>query len=752
MIRETAARRPGPRRLPPGPPSPLARALGPPPGDRTPASVVGLEQEYSLVTAGGQPLDFRTVIHQLDVPGRRLDPGDLNAYRCRSGLAITCDAEDAEVVSPPVAVRPGFAAEIEAWAAHGRSELLRLLPAGIAVTPFSTHLSASMPDDLVDAVCDLFARTFAPALTLLLGGADSHGVYVRPRPARLEACGEHALGARLGAAAALVAGGSRACAAALTAGGGHMPPLLAVNVRQARGRRGLFIGRSVAFGQDLFAAGPAVALPLLDGGTIPAAEHLVAAWESVRLALGGDAGPTDLRAGDTIVSGAALVEADGAGDIAPSPFGDVLDPRRRPGFEAVAEAATWDFTLFRLTSAARHAYACVPGAQLGKFLDRLDTGALDGVLTGFLDTPPAGQVLTAHHETVTPGLWDDAVIGPDLLPYEQSAAEATLEPSASMTYVRRGKGVVFVTPVAPLTSSPISAAGPPAPSAGAAPVAPEPTAPPTVPPVVPLVATSPVPLPAPPAPPPPAATEATAPPAPAEVGLAVDPPVRPIAPAPAVERHRRRGVVLAGALLVLLLAAGATALAGAFGGAKSAPVEIVTGLTSPTVTGPTSPAVIVAPSTTGTAAATTTTEGTTTTIPPTTVTTATPRPTTAVSVPATPVTTVPVETTQRTTTTTTTVPTTTTQLVVSVGTGALGCVFQPPTATVRQGSTVRFRNDTTDGITISFPTPGAATTINLDAGGTSGALPLATAGAFTVTCTPGAGAVVGRMTITATAA
>jgi len=92
------------------------------------------------------------------------------------------------------------------------------------------------------------------------------------------------------------------------------------------------------------------------------------------------------------------------------------------------------------------------------------------------------------------------------------------------------------------------------------------------------------------------------------------------------------------------------------------------------------------------------------------------------------------------------------QLVVAVTSGPLGCVFQPPTATVPQGSIVRFRNDTGGGITIVFPSLGAATTIGLDAGGTSGALPLASAGSYAVTCTPGGDAIVGRMTITVTAA
>jgi len=183
-------------------------------------------------------------------------------------------------------------------------------------------------------------------------------------------------------------------------------------------------------------------------------------------------------------------------------------------------------------------------------------------------------------------------------------------------------------------------------------------------------------------------------------------------------------------------------MSGLFAGGNPAGEQIVTGSTAPPLT--------IAPSTTTTAPATTTTAGqATTTAPPPTVTTAAPPPTTAVSVAPTTVTTVPVQTTVSTTTTIVTVPT---QLVVGIASGALGCVFQPPAATVRQGSVVRFRNDTPGGITIVFPNLGAATTINVNAGATSGPLPVTTPGTFTVTCTPGGDAIVGRMTLTVTPA
>ena len=84
-----------------------------------PAALLGLEHEYRLLR-DGQPIDFRELIHELPVPGRRLDPGDSNAYRCASGIALTCDDGDAEIASPPVRLRPGFSRVLQGWETSGR--------------------------------------------------------------------------------------------------------------------------------------------------------------------------------------------------------------------------------------------------------------------------------------------------------------------------------------------------------------------------------------------------------------------------------------------------------------------------------------------------------------------------------------------------------------------------------------------------------------------------------------------------------
>ena len=78
-----------------------ARALGPGLAAPGPAGLLVLEHEYRLAR-NGDAVDFRALIHDLPVPGRRIDPGDSYAYRCTSGLALTCDDGEAEVACPPV--------------------------------------------------------------------------------------------------------------------------------------------------------------------------------------------------------------------------------------------------------------------------------------------------------------------------------------------------------------------------------------------------------------------------------------------------------------------------------------------------------------------------------------------------------------------------------------------------------------------------------------------------------------------------
>lgn len=431
----------------------FAAALRPVETAVAPVGLLGFEHEYKLIS-DGHALDFRDLIHDLAVPGLRLDPGDTNAYRCTSGLAVTCDDEEAEVASPPLPLTPSFTSELDDWAAAGRALLTQIIPPSITLAGYSTHLSAAIPDEHADRIADLFVHTFAPALMLVLDRRDSHGVFVRPRPSRLELCGEYAIGDRLRAASAFFAGGVRACATTMSEhGGSPLPAPLAVDALVALGRHGLEVDRQIAFGFDLYAQGRDAVLPLHSGGTIDAQSYLESAWGSARGALKDHADADDLVPAEAMVRGSAPlgIEANrsdhgpAARPLAQSPFGDLVAQRDRGTFITEPVLATWHFTVFGLRGVGRVAYACVPRAHLAVFLNMLDAGKLDGILSAYLQSPPSGRVLTAFAQTGEPGLWDEVGVPTDLLPPERKPVVEDGVPLPSAKASRRRSGPMGLT-------------------------------------------------------------------------------------------------------------------------------------------------------------------------------------------------------------------------------------------------------------------------------------------------------------------
>ena len=397
-----------------------------------PASLLGLEHEYQVLCRDG-PLDFRELIHSLTIDGLRLDPGDKHAYRTRQGLAVTSDGAEAEVASPPVALQPGFTSDIARWAEAGRRTLQRALPKPFTLAGYSTHLSAAMPHPLNDDACDLFARTFAPAFALVIERRDSQGVYVRPRPARMELCGEFVDGSRLRAAAALAAGGARACALAVE---GHppraFPQQIEVELLPGIDRYGLRVRRE-AYGVDLYTAGRAGLLRRLSGGTITAQEQIELAWAAAEEALAAVAVRGDLADGRAIVRGTRPLGVEDESDRAMrhrapsrSPFGDAIVPRCRRRLTVTPVLATWDVTVFRLDGASRSAFASIPRDALARFLRALDRGELDELLGAYLEASPGGRALNSHAQVGEPALYDVLGDPVGLVAEERLPAGATL--------------------------------------------------------------------------------------------------------------------------------------------------------------------------------------------------------------------------------------------------------------------------------------------------------------------------------------
>jgi hypothetical protein len=264
-------------------------------------TLVGLEHEYSLFTANGDmQVDFGRLIHTLPVDGVRADPADPNAYRCPWGGVLTCDGKEAEVAIPPVVVESGFVTAALQIADAGEETLSNLVPE-LRLDGYSTHVSVSLRVRDDRRFSRSYAQTFAPALMLLMDRTRSPGMLVRPRPGRLELCGEFVAGNAARAALAFAVGSVRALARM------HRTERrdLAVRTRiePAVERYGCYVDRT-AFGPDLYAAGRSASLtPRRAKQALTAQRHLERTWALARAELVDIATADDLAAADSVVAG-----------------------------------------------------------------------------------------------------------------------------------------------------------------------------------------------------------------------------------------------------------------------------------------------------------------------------------------------------------------------------------------------------------------------------------------------------------------
>jgi hypothetical protein len=426
---------------------PLAVALGERPGDAG-LGAVGIEHEF-VVRAGGSTVDARRLLSTLDIAGRRIDPGDPRAIRTATGVAITSDGAEAEVAVPPVPLGPGAVPELRSWAGSAHAQLADALPRGHELEGVSTHVSASIHDEHADRAASLFARTFAPALMLLVDRPDSPGLLVRPRAGRLELGGDYVTGRALEAAVAMAAGGTRLCEAAVAGRRppAELPPPVRIRVEAAIDRYGRYVGRH-APGADLYRGGRRARLTLVDGRVVDAQTHLELAWKSARAALDDVVDPGDLAAADDLVAGLHPLPTERPGSRRPDPgpirrsptWGRAIEWTERPGYRLTAVRMTWSSVVFALVG-TRPLYANVPTEWLSSFFDRLDAGELDAVFLDQLGRPP-GSWLNGFSQTPVPGIFDG--VAPDrwaLAPPERDATGTFRRPDdLAATDTRTGQG------------------------------------------------------------------------------------------------------------------------------------------------------------------------------------------------------------------------------------------------------------------------------------------------------------------------
>ncbi|MGY1618513.1 hypothetical protein ACI797_17390 [Geodermatophilus sp. SYSU D00691] len=356
--------------------------------------VCGVEHEYEVRDAAGRVLDFRDLVDALPL-GRRMDPGDPHAARGPWGGVVTADGAEAEVVTPPVAVGPGAPAEVAAWAHRGREFLTAALPAGTALTGYSTHVSVAVPDAMVRSTARLVVERFAPALMLLLDRASSPGLLVRPRPGRLEICGEHLEGRGLRHVVAVVVAVAGLCASTPVR---DLPPRLRVRTEASRQRYGTYVDRT-AFGSDLYAAGRGAPLRTRRGPTTAGA-HLAAVVELLAPRLAALLAADDLADLRAVAAGRLPLPLEDPAPAASDADAVGLHPLDLGGHRAgdvrtEVVSATWWAYVIRVEGPCGIRWLTLPREWATDFFARLHAGRLDDVLTALVGPEVGAAVRTA---------------------------------------------------------------------------------------------------------------------------------------------------------------------------------------------------------------------------------------------------------------------------------------------------------------------------------------------------------------------
>jgi hypothetical protein len=293
---------------------------------------------------------------------------------------LTADGAEAELATPPVVARPGYALELGRWSTLATHRLGEAMPA--SVHGYSTHISVEVPDRLVVGAARRFTRALSPAMMLMLDKATSPGLLVRPRRHRLELCGDHVSGEQLVAATVFATAGARWAARPSSVLGSRGALSVRPRTQPAVERYGFYVDRA-AFGADLYAGGRAT--PLRRGRT--AQVHLEESWELLRGDAATFASDDELDVVDRVVEGRAPLPCeavgrpvdDGAAAVL-DPYVDCLTPRRRGRIGLSALSVSWAAAVFNLTVDGVAIVWAVPGRLLGGVLVAFDQGRLDDVL------------------------------------------------------------------------------------------------------------------------------------------------------------------------------------------------------------------------------------------------------------------------------------------------------------------------------------------------------------------------------------
>jgi hypothetical protein len=375
---------------------------------------VGVEHEYA-VWSGSTQLDFRRLLPAVTDGLRALDPGDPRACRLPSGVMLTADGREAELATPPLPWDGSAPGRLDALLATERSVLAARV-ADVAdadrVTGFSTHVSVTVPDQLVVDVGRQFVRHCGLATALVAEPRSSSGLLVRPRRGRLEIGGEYAEGEHLVAMVTFV--GSAVSALLADVRPPRLPQPVAVPARE---KFGWFLPPEMTYAD------------LLEQGRAAHAGLLEAAWAWARpscLRDGVDPTPVDrlaagarLRLEDQHTPADACTIRSEPGDVGST--GRRTGPRRLAGeVEAETLWLTWQYVVWVFGDGRRTVHAVLPVDQEPEFLTRLDAGEYDEVVRRELGRRLGRRRLVVHAQLGDAAWWHDVRPGA-LVPAERTS-------------------------------------------------------------------------------------------------------------------------------------------------------------------------------------------------------------------------------------------------------------------------------------------------------------------------------------------
>ena len=352
--------------------------------------LLGVEHEYRVLDEHARRLGAAPMLRARGgTRGRRIDPGDANAWRTADSSVLTVDGDEAEMASPLLHYDADLGRALSVATRNGTSALADIA-SPFRLVGYSTHLSASTAamrcrgGEASRDPAQRLLHSFGPMLALLAEPRQGGGILVRPRHHRIEVCTEHLVGLDL-IALAVVFGAAVAAIESTSLRGPVEALSLDLVAQPSIHRFGWFLDPDTSLGH-WYHKGRATPVRTMTGQVTTLGNHMQAVWELLRPLAASATSDELVRLVDERVQGAAMLpcERDVIVDEMDDDFEfrNVLGPHRFGRVSLECLAVTWTAAVFSVTDGMRTSLLTVPTAQLSSFLDQCEVdGSLPAVLS-----------------------------------------------------------------------------------------------------------------------------------------------------------------------------------------------------------------------------------------------------------------------------------------------------------------------------------------------------------------------------------